>query len=728
VLAVLYRKILAEEMAAERPPEELSRSAPGVPFLPGSQAPAPPADFTGRLDELASVIDFLTGTPIPVAVLFGCPGIGKTAAAAAIASRLRPEFPDGQLYVELGGIERPRDPQGALHELLQSLGLPVSRIPPPGPARGALYRSLLAGRKVLLIADDAATAAQVRPLIPAPGGAAVLVTSRARLSGLAGARAVEVGSLPAADSLTLLRATAGPDRVVAEPVAAATIAAACAGSPLAVRLAGATLAARPGLSLATFSRELAGAGLLGLVADDLSLRETIASSFRAVPAPAAAALSAVARLVPGEIPAWTLAAVGGGDTAIAGRLAAAGLLSPATAEIAGARYRLHPLIRAYAADGSPGELADDDGFAESLLDGWRLRAGQAAGQLPSQPFLPHLPVAASPAGPGLHPGRPWLGLERENLVAAVLDACARGRLPQAAELALILLAGQCGTSDCAAASEAWRAIAAAAADAGDSAGQARAHYFLAVARSDGPDHGHEAAELLATCAPALSLAGDPDLAAMSYGLLGRCASAEGRHAIALRSLRQARALAASGPAGARARCCLDMVTGLTLARIGLCDSGPAQCRKALAAAQALGEPAYAVQAAKALAQALMLAGQYQAAADVCSDAVVIARGVGATVTAARLMLVLGRACQFAGNRALAHDSLHAAAEAFRAAGLVVEEVTARSMLASASGSAGDSGQESAQVREVSDILARRGIKDAAAKAAAAQAACQSLSG
>src|SRR5262249_29963671 len=146
--------------------------------------------------------------------------------------------------------------------MLQTMGIPARSIPAPGPPRSALYRSLLAGRNVLVIADDAATAAQVRPLIPAPGGAAVLVTSRGRLTGLAGARVVALSGLPDEDALTLPGRPAGPARIAAEPAAAHAIVAACAGLPLALRLAGVTLAARPGLSMARLARELNSARML----------------------------------------------------------------------------------------------------------------------------------------------------------------------------------------------------------------------------------------------------------------------------------------------------------------------------------------------------------------------------------------------------------------------------------------------------------------------------------
>ena len=334
-----------------RPPvtPPLTPLPPG-PQLPGPQAPAPPADFTGRSAELAAVVAGLSGPGVPIAIVSGAPGIGKTAAAVAAALQLREQFADGQLYAELGGLERPRDPQDVLAELLQAIGVTERNVPAAGPPRAALYRSLLADRRILVIADDAASAMQVRPLIPAAGGAGVIVTSRSRLSGLAGARHIELGGLDEADALVLLCATAGPDRISADSAAAHAVAAICGGLPLALRLAGEVLAARPGLTVHALAAELASDRVLEiLVAEDVSVRETIGTSYRALSAFARSALSAVALTLPGEIPANELVAAADGDATVPAQLTGVGLLAPARLEMPGEYYSIHPLIRRYAA-------------------------------------------------------------------------------------------------------------------------------------------------------------------------------------------------------------------------------------------------------------------------------------------------------------------------------------------------------------------------------------------
>jgi len=358
-LTVLYRRILAEETVTAGSATRLTTLPAGGPILGASQVPGPPPDFTGRSDEITTVAGHLSGAAVPVAVVSGAPGVGKSTVAAASALQLRSSFVDGQLYAELGGVESPANPQDVLAGMLQTMGIPARSIPTAGPARSALYRSLLAGRNVLVIVDDAATAAQVRPLIPAPGGAAVLVTSRGRLTGLAGARFVALSGLADEDALTLLSLTAGPARVAAEPAAARDIVAACAGLPLALRLAGVTLAARPGLSMAGLARELHSSRVLDvLAAEDVSVRAAIGSSYRAVSSAARTALSTGAATIPGEIEVAELVMLAGGDSGVISQLVAVGLLAPAQeAGAADERYAMHPLIRAFAVE-QAGESAD----------------------------------------------------------------------------------------------------------------------------------------------------------------------------------------------------------------------------------------------------------------------------------------------------------------------------------------------------------------------------------
>ncbi len=726
VLALLHKRILAEEMASESA-AHLSAISLTAPMLLGWQAPAPPSDFVGRRAEIAAIIDRLSRPSVPVTVITGGPGAGKSATAATAALQLRQRFGDGQLYAELGGVEHARDPQDVLSEMLRAMGIPARSVPQPGSARAAMYRSLLAGRKVLVIADDAATAAQVRLLVPAPGGAAVLVTSRGRLSGLAGAATVELGGLPEVEALALLGRAAGADRVAAEPGAARAIVAACEGLPLAVRLAATTLALRPGLTLGRLADELSGSRVLDVLsADDTSVRAAIGASYRAIPAAARAALSLASATMPGDIPAWALAELAHGDAAAADRLTAVGLLTPVQTEASGRCYRINRLTRAFVRESEPGER--DAAALVRLRAGWLRRSSQAVAAAPAVPFLPtpalaEQPAAGAPeplAGPRLDCD--WLDREQANLLAAAYQASGAGAHAEAVELAGRIAARQCTRGGYAEAIRLWRAVADHA-EAADDLTAARAKYFLAAVIAGSHDRTSSAAALLADCVPRLEQAQDLEFAAYGHCLLGRDASVDRRHARAIRSARRAAQLAGDGPSGTLVRCCAMTLLGVTLARMGMVQGGARYCQQARADGHALGEPIYEAHAAQALAQVLILKGAYHRAIDVCEEGISLARGYGGNVDVARLELVAGRARQCNLEYAEATVSLRAAADVFRDADLILDEVTARSMLAACCRLAWRGPSADAYVALVSRVLGRGDIADAESVATAAEQTC-----
>jgi DNA-binding SARP family transcriptional activator len=711
-LALLHRKILAHELAAEAPTAQLSRLEPIGPLrLPAWQVPAPPSDFTGRACELGEIVGGLTGPGVPVTVVTGGPGTGKTVTAATAAFELRSAFPDGQLYAELGGVEHPRDPQQVLADILTSLGIPPLSLPLPGPGRSALYRSLLADRKVLVVADDAATARQVYAIMPAARGAAVLVTSRSRLGGLAAARVVELGGLPADDALALLSSIVGADRVGVEPVATAAVLRACSGLPLALRLAG-TIAARPGMTMARLATDLAGDHLLdALATDQMSVTAAIGSSFHAVSEPAQAALSLAAVSLPGDVPAWVLShGPSHGPGGIADQLTGTGLMSAVQVPANGACFRMHPLVRAYAAQRWPRDTPQSRQSAARLRAGFLLRAEQAATRLPAVPFIVTVrgthelsPAAAEPTV-----AVDWFEAERANLLAVTESACEAGDHVTAAVLASRLITAQCLLGRFADAVRVWRAITSAAArDSADDLAMARAAYYLAVAHAEGHYQAGEADRLLAWCIPVLERSGDLATAAMGHGLLARCASASGRHALAIRSARQALRLAGCQDAdGEFTRCAARAVLGVTLARVGMTRLAQEQCQYALKEARDLGEPAYEAAALRALAQVLILGRDHTAAAKACEMGASIAREYGSEVTAGRFLVLLGRARQRTGDWVSAAASLRAALEIFCTTDSAREEVTASSLLAACLRSAGDDVQAAEAAEHIGQALAR----------------------
>src|SRR5262249_19529753 len=198
-----------------------------------------------ELATLAHLAAASRATTVLIAIR-GRAGIGKTTLAVHAAHRLRDRYPDGQLYVHLRGMEAsPLTATEVLARFLRSLGVDRMAIPDDIEERAALYRSRLADRRLLIVLDDAACEAQVRPLLPGTPGCAVLVTSRARLTGLGGAQLVDLDIYEPEESVELLARVAGPERVAAEPAAAREIVRVCGFLPLAIRVPGARLGARP---------------------------------------------------------------------------------------------------------------------------------------------------------------------------------------------------------------------------------------------------------------------------------------------------------------------------------------------------------------------------------------------------------------------------------------------------------------------------------------------------
>ncbi|QIB44183.1 AfsR/SARP family transcriptional regulator [Streptomyces aureoverticillatus] len=397
------------------------------------QLPTDTADFTGRthvVDELGAV---LRGgghgdgaRTVTVATLIGTGGVGKTTVAVHVAHALRADFPDGRLHVDLGAGSTPAEPASVLTDFLIALGTPSDRVPLELEQRAALFRTVLADRRVLLVLDNARDAEQVRPLLPGTAGCAVLVTSRARDLALAGAHRIDLDVPPERDALALLAAIAGPERVAAEPVAAHALVAACGRLPLAVRIIGSRLAARPGRTLASLDARLRDTHTLldELNIGTLRVEPTFRLGYEALAPGPTRAFRTLSLLDAPDLPLPVAAALLGlaehTAEALAEELVDAGMLE----SYGPGRYRFHDLLRLYARrQAERTESAEERRAALmrvlDLLLGSVVRAAEAAVRAP---------MPAIWLSPAHHPGlsftdidevRAWFRTEHALLAAAV---------------------------------------------------------------------------------------------------------------------------------------------------------------------------------------------------------------------------------------------------------------------------------------------------------------------
>ncbi|WP_410613196.1 BTAD domain-containing putative transcriptional regulator [Amycolatopsis sp. lyj-109] len=435
-------ELLAAHAAVLRAPVTAVPAEPRQAQRVPKQLPAEPRGFTGRTAELSYLDSLVTGG---IAAVSGTAGVGKTALAVHWAHRVRVRFPDGQLYANLRGHApgSPAAPAEILAQFLAALGIPPERVPPDVETAAALYRTLTTDRQLLVLLDNAADPDQVRPLLPAGPGCLVVVTARDRMTGLVavhGARRLTLDVLSPDDAVELLAGVLGHGRVRAEPEAALEFAKLCVHLPLALRIAAANLADRPGAGIEDYVAELREGNLLAALAvpgdEQTAVRTAFDLSHAALPADAQR-LFRLLSLVPGaDVGAEAVAALAGTETtravALLDRLAAAHLVE----HHAPGRYRFHDLLRRYAAEqaGRLEPAADRERALRHLYD-WYLAAVDGAARL-LYPHMLRLPVDGVPAAfPGLGEASAWLDAERGNLVAAVRFAADRGPRPMAWRLA-----------------------------------------------------------------------------------------------------------------------------------------------------------------------------------------------------------------------------------------------------------------------------------------------------
>jgi tetratricopeptide (TPR) repeat protein/transcriptional regulator with XRE-family HTH domain len=418
-----------------------SRRRPGTP--PPAQLPPQRDRFVGRETELSTLDAVLGLDGYPVLTIVGPAGVGKTALAVRWAQRVRRHFPDGVLFANLRGHDAlpPLRPADVLDGFLRALGVAPAAIPPQEDVRGALLRTLLDGRRVLIVLDNAADSSQVRPLLPGTQHCLAVVTSRNRLSGLVArdlAEQVTLPLLPAEDAVALLRDAIGSPRVDAEAPAAAELARRCAYLPLALRIAAERAVTHPRLPLAELVAQLAdGRDRLGVLAADeeaTAVRAVLSWSYAGLSTGAAYTMRMLG-LFPGrDMSVRAAAAMSDRPASEAARwlreLADVHLIDH-LGEDAGvtlaSRYSFHDLLREYAADCALREETDAvRGAAIDRVLGWYLDTAERAAAV-----LRSAAQDGEPVGPEELPLSTydevlaWYGAERANLVSAVDRAAER---------------------------------------------------------------------------------------------------------------------------------------------------------------------------------------------------------------------------------------------------------------------------------------------------------------
>ncbi|MGW4111106.1 AfsR/SARP family transcriptional regulator [Actinosynnema sp. NPDC004786] len=570
------------------------RQLPAVPVTP-RQLPAAPASFVGRRAELDR-LDAARRVPagaVSVTSIAGAGGIGKTWLALHWAHRRLDEFPDGQLFVDLRGFgpdSRPMEPAAAVRGFLDALGVEPDRLPADPHAQAALFRSLVADRRVLVLLDNAATSDQVAPLLPGGGSCTVVVTSRHRLPGLVarhGVRPLLLDVLTDAEAHAALAAALGAARVADERRAVAELVRACGGFPLALGVIAAHARTRPEVPLDEVATELRESGLDTLADDDptASLPAVLSWSLRHL-TPRQREVFALLGIAPGRDTGVPAAACLTDLPPAAARRELQALQDASLVDRdARGRYAMHDLVRAYATTLAQ-DLAEPvrQAALRRVVDFYLHSAHHAACVLD-----PHrTPVPVGKPAAGVHPDRPadegaataWLDVERPNVLAAQHTAAAAGRTDVVWQLAGVLSTFHDRRGHLRDDLVVWRTAVEATADLPDPATRALAHRRLGRACSRSGRH-EEAVDHLRQALDLARRARDPAEQANVHHTLAMAWERQGDDRRALEHAERALALHRAAGHPVREALALNSV-GWYAARCGDHDTAREHCRAALA--------------------------------------------------------------------------------------------------------------------------------------------------
>ncbi|MGW7821797.1 BTAD domain-containing putative transcriptional regulator [Streptomyces puniciscabiei] len=447
------------------------------------QLPPDTADFVGRRSELPTVIQALclghhqvaswpaastapSALSVPVCVISGQAGMGKTVLAVHVAHHIRRQFPDGQLYINMqGGDAHPVDPEEALGRILRALEVDSATVPTGLDQRAELYRAKLANGRYLVVLDDVANEGQVYPLMPGTPGCAVLITSRRRLSGLPAAQMIDLPMMPSNEALELLRRVIGTGRAAEAPGDVDKLVQLCGGLPLALRIAGVKLAARPHWGVDQLVSRLSDSRnrLRHLSHGSQAVQASLAVGYKRLASPARRLFRLLGLLEAQDFAVWAAAALlqapHGEAEDLMEQLVDDRLLDVAGQDRAGqTRFRFHDLTRCYAREYAEADEPEGQRIAavRRALSAWLALARQAHMQLceadsclpdtSSSVWFPHSEIVEryvlpDPLG--------WLDAERGGINTAVRQSAALGASELCWELAYTVmhLSESCGLND-----------------------------------------------------------------------------------------------------------------------------------------------------------------------------------------------------------------------------------------------------------------------------------------
>ncbi|WP_327292715.1 AfsR/SARP family transcriptional regulator [Streptomyces sp. NBC_01198] len=663
-LQALHRRVLQGDGPA---PVQAAAPAPAADVVP-RQLPLPPEPFVGRAAELELLERLVQpvpaqggGLPVRIAAVCGAAGVGKSALALHWADRVAGRFPDGQIYLDLQGLHGPSGlvtAESALDRALRALGVPGGSIPVGLQDRAALYRSTLEGRRLLVVLDNARSLEQIRPLLPGRGPARALFTTRDPLNGLAGAFAavrLELHGMTPEESLGLLAATIGDQRVAAEPEAARRLVDLCDRLPLALRIVATRLLSDNRWSLRRMAARMEDRRerLDVLSPGESGVRSGLWLNYRALSVQAARLYRQLSMLDVPDFPAWIGAPVLGVSPAVSEellhQLAGAQLLESTPVQGGGTRFRIQDLMRLFAQERC---LAEDSArereqTLDRVLSAMNTLVHAAQEQLYGKAEVaPHDPahtqeIPGETASELVADPIEWFESEREVLGALVAQAARGGQ----AGRAWVLAVGSVPFFETRNYLEDWRQMAECALEGAQRAGDIRG--IGTMLRSLGT---------LAIYQRRYEEARDRLLAALDH--LEQSDDIQGR-AIARRNL--AVCARFSGDLAGAARCCEESLvlfrragdsSGLShalglLAQIEIEQGNPERgvelSNEAIEVSYEAGSLRSRTQNLYRLAEALLGAGQSAQAERVCHDVVGLTRGQGDRLGEAHGLCVLGEA-------------------------------------------------------------------------------------